>query len=55
VYVDGPHHDYPDRQGRDQAQTECMENLGYVVVRFGHRDDWRGIVERFPETFGRIS
>ncbi|MCK4546152.1 MAG: DEAD/DEAH box helicase [Candidatus Eisenbacteria sp.] len=55
VYVDGPHHDYPDRQNRDQAQTECMENLGYVVVRFGHRDDWKGIVEQFPETFGRIS
>ena len=55
VYVDGPHHDYPDRQKRDQAQTECMENLGYVVVRFGHKDDWESIVKRFPETFGRIT
>jgi len=27
IYVDGPHHQYPERQQRDQTQKDCMEDL----------------------------
>jgi len=52
IYVDGPPHDYPDRQVRDRQQTDCMEDAGWTVIRFGHRDDWEQIVERYPSIFG---
>lgn len=54
IYVDGPPHDYPERQVRDREQTECLEDLGYTVVRFGHEDDWGRIVERYPNVFGNV-
>jgi ATP-dependent helicase YprA (DUF1998 family)/very-short-patch-repair endonuclease len=52
VYVDGPPHDYPDRQERDGEQTNCMEDAGWTVIRFSHRDDWESVIERFPNIFG---
>ena len=52
IYVDGPPHDYPQRQLRDQEQTVCLENLGYEVIRFHHQDNWNEIVERRPHIFG---
>ncbi len=53
IYVDGPIHDYPDRQKRDAAQQERLEDLGYTVIRFGHRDDWAATVARYPHIFWR--
>lgn len=52
VYIDGPPHDYPDRQERDKTQTNCMEDTGWTVIRFGYRDDWKAIIDRNPGTFG---
>lgn len=52
VYVDGPPHDFPDRQERDRQQTNCMEDLGWTVIRFSHRDNWESIVEGYPSVFG---
>jgi len=52
VYVDGPPHDFADRQERDQAQTACMEDRGYTVIRFHHKDDWESIIARYPHVFG---
>lgn len=53
VYIDGPHHLYPERRQRDAAQAECMEDqLGYLVVRFDVNDNWEQIVSRFPHIFG---
>jgi len=52
VYVDGPPHDYPERQARDREQQTCMEDLGYTVIRFGHQDDWTKIVSQYPGIFG---
>jgi ATP-dependent helicase YprA (DUF1998 family)/very-short-patch-repair endonuclease len=51
IYVDGPPHDYPERQERDQAQGDCMMNAGYLVIRFRHSDDWRGIAGQYPSVF----
>jgi very-short-patch-repair endonuclease len=53
IYIDGPHHDYPERQTRDKAQTECMEDHGYTVIRFGLEKDWDKIIAQFPYIFGR--
>ena len=52
VYVDGPHHDYPERARRDAEQSAAMRSLGYQVVRFGHRDDWQPIAATHPAVFG---
>lgn len=53
IYIDGSHHDYPDRQQRDQQQSQCMEELGIMVIRFGYRDNWDVIIEKYPSIFGR--
>jgi len=55
VYVDGPDHDNPERLGRDRTLTDCMRDLGYTVIRFGHDDDWEALIERYPSVFGRGS
>ena len=47
------HHDYPERQNRDAAQTESMEDLGYVVIRFHHQAEWNEKVTQYPDIFGR--
>lgn len=55
IYIDGPVHDYPERQARDATQQERLEDLGFTVIRFGHRDDWAAIVARHPSIFGSRS
>lgn len=52
IYVDGPHHDYPDRAARDRHQEEAMLDEGYRTIRFGHRDDWEGIIRENQDVFG---
>ena len=52
IYIDGPPHDYADRQARDRQQAEAMEDYGYTVIRFGHADDWGQIAARYPHIFG---
>ena len=51
VYVDGSPHNYKDRQRRDAEQTNCMEDGGYTVIRFGIEDDWGSIVGKYPNIF----
>jgi very-short-patch-repair endonuclease len=53
IYVDGPPHDYPDRQQRDAAQTDRTEDAGYTVVRFKHTDNWQNVIAEFPSIFGK--
>lgn len=55
VYIDGPPHDFPDRQRRDADQTEAMEDAGYTVIRFHHQADWAATLARYPHLFGRPS
>ena len=52
VYVDGPHHDWPERAQRDAGQSAAMEDLGYQVIRFAHNDDWEQIAQDHPAVFG---
>lgn len=53
IYIDGPHHEYPERQARDTVQQGCMEDRGYMVIRFGLSDDWAATIARNPNIFGR--
>lgn len=55
IYVDGPPHDDARRAERDAGQTTCMEDHGYMVIRFGHHDDWAAIVRRYPSVFGKLA
>ncbi len=52
IYVDGPHHQFASRKERDTSQAECMEDIGYTVVRFDVRDDWDKIIVKHPHIFG---
>ena len=53
IYIDGPPHDFASRQTRDQAQADCMEDRGYLVIRFHHADDWDNTLAKYPSLFGR--
>jgi very-short-patch-repair endonuclease len=55
IYIDGPHHLYPDRQQRDTAQTECLEDCGYTVIRFGIEEEWESKIRQYPHIFGVVS
>jgi ATP-dependent helicase YprA (DUF1998 family)/very-short-patch-repair endonuclease len=52
IYIDGSHHHYPERQRRDAAQTACLEDYGYTVLRFGLEDDWPALIAAYPYVFG---
>jgi very-short-patch-repair endonuclease len=54
IYIDGPHHLFPDRHKRDVLQTECMQNSGFTVARFAHTDDWIQKIREFPNVFGSM-
>ncbi len=54
VYVDGPHHDYAHRRERDQAQTACLEDRGWTVVRFAAPADWEAVASGYPSVFGPL-
>jgi very-short-patch-repair endonuclease len=53
VYIDGPWHEFPERQERDQAQREHMENLGITVLRFAAGEQWQPLLDEYPHIFGR--
>jgi very-short-patch-repair endonuclease len=55
IYIDGPYHDFPERHARDVAVSECLEDRGYLIIRFGHQDDWDAIIAQYPSIFGRRS
>jgi ATP-dependent helicase YprA (DUF1998 family)/very-short-patch-repair endonuclease len=55
IYIDGSPHDYPERRQRDMEQTECMEDKGFLVLRFSYRDDWGELIKKYPHIFGRKS
>ena len=52
VYIDGPHHQHPDRVRRDADATGRLEDAGWEVLRFGPTDDWHAVFQRRPDVFG---
>jgi len=55
VYVDGPHHKFPERAKRDAAQREALEERGFRVLRFGTEDDWDSLVAKCRSVFGETA
>jgi very-short-patch-repair endonuclease len=55
VYVDGPPHDYPERQARDREQQAALENAGYTVVRFDVDEYWDAVVASHKAVFGEAT
>ena len=53
IYIDGPPHDFPDRQQRDEQQKTDLEDRGWTVLRFHHAQQWAEIIDRFPNVFGK--
>lgn len=53
VYIDGPPHDFPERQRRDQDKQSALENHGFWVLRFHHQDDWIKKLKEHSEVFGK--
>jgi hypothetical protein len=52
VFVDGPVHDCPAQAGRDAAAEERLLDLGWMVVRVRHDDDWDAVVACHASVFG---
>jgi ATP-dependent helicase YprA (DUF1998 family)/very-short-patch-repair endonuclease len=55
IYVDGPPHDEPAQIREDEAITQRLLEMGYIVVRFHHKADWTEIIRRHPDIFGAVS
>jgi very-short-patch-repair endonuclease len=52
VYVDGPPHDYPERQNRDREQEEALEDAGFTVIRFDLHEHWDDVIGAHRFVFG---
>ena len=52
IYIDGPPHDYPERQTRDKLQETTLIDAGWDVIRFHHKDNWKKIVMENSALFG---
>ncbi|MEX0874890.1 MAG: DEAD/DEAH box helicase [Actinomycetota bacterium] len=53
IYIDGPPHDFPDRQVRDREKHARLEDLGYTVIRFAADAQWAELIGRYPWVFGK--
>jgi ATP-dependent helicase YprA (DUF1998 family)/very-short-patch-repair endonuclease len=52
IYIDGPPHDEPDQIREDEDISRRLMEMGYIVIRFHHKADWREIFRRHPDIFG---
>ena len=42
----------PSRCVRTMTRPKHLIELGYIVIRFHHKDDWLAIFRRHPDVFG---
>lgn len=54
IYVDGPPHDEPEQIREDEAITRRLLEMGYIVIRFHHKADWKQIIRQHPDIFGPL-
>jgi superfamily II DNA/RNA helicase/very-short-patch-repair endonuclease len=54
VFVDGPDHDAPAQQDKDEQDAERLEDLGWSVLRFRYDEDdrWEGRLRAHAWVFG---
>ena len=55
VFIDGPDHDESDVAERDRRAADCLEDLGYEVIRFRYDEDWEPLFARYPSVFGTLA
>jgi very-short-patch-repair endonuclease len=51
IYVDGPHHRFPERAQRDRQQESVLAEQGWTVIRFDHEENWQAVLDRHPNIF----
>lgn len=57
IYVDGPPHDTPQQKADDANKEERLVDIGWhypVRFRYDDKKQWREIVRKHPDVFGRI-
>ena len=52
VFVDGPVHDNQRQAERDRQAQDRLEDLGWLVIRIRHDDDWQAFIQQYPSVFG---
>ncbi len=52
VYVDGPVHDFPERQDRDAAVTARLKDGSYEVIRVAGPETWDAAMRTYAFIFG---
>ncbi|MBA2248528.1 MAG: hypothetical protein H0W23_10390 [Chloroflexia bacterium] len=52
IYVDGPHHEQPDRQMIDDFTRRLLERRGYQVVVVTYPDRWVDEIGAWTDVFG---
>ncbi len=56
VFVDGPHHETPQAQEKDEEITGRLVDAGFTVVRFPrHKERWGEIVNEYGFVFRSLS
>lgn len=52
IYIDGPHHEYPERKARDAATRGQLLQAGWTHIAFTLKDDWLGLLRQNSCLFG---
>lgn len=52
IFVDGPPHDTASAIADDEKCTRALIELGYIVIRFHHKEDWKAKFAAHPDVFG---
>ncbi|WP_041522648.1 DEAD/DEAH box helicase [Gilvimarinus agarilyticus] len=53
IYIDGPHHEFPQRQKVDAALSAQLEDSGLTVIRFSkEQSSWPARIAQYPDIFG---
>ena len=56
VFVDDPHHETATQRKKDEAIDRRLDELGFIVVRFGgNQDDWASVFSVHADLFGGTS
>jgi len=53
IYIDGPHHEFPQQQKIDAELTTKLEDFGLTVIRFNkEQSTWPSRIAQYPDIFG---
>jgi ATP-dependent helicase YprA (DUF1998 family) len=52
IYIDGPHHDEANQIREDETIRQRLMEMGYIVIVFHHKADWKEIFRKHPDIFG---